>query len=88
MAGRSKQDARAPSAIARTWSTQIIATQGLESAYWIAKSAYEQVVAQVQRQVAKHPDEWPNRIKAEIDIATGGDDCNGSAIPPVPDDCA
>jgi hypothetical protein len=66
MAGRSKQDTRTPSAIARTWTTQTIATQGLECAYWIAKSAYEQVVAQIHRQVEKYPDEWGSIIKAEI----------------------
>jgi hypothetical protein len=44
----------------------MIATHGLECAYWIAKIAYEQVVAQVQRQVDRHPDEWPEQIKREL----------------------
>ena len=64
--GRAKQDKRTPSAIARTWTTQVIATQGLETAYWIVKSAYEQVVAQVQRQVEKWPDEWSAQMKQEV----------------------
>lgn len=83
--GRAKQDTRNPSAIARTWSTQIIATQGLETAYWIAKSAYEQVVAQVQRQVGKHPDEWPAHIKQEVQPTQSEEPVSKkSEIPPPP----
>jgi len=62
--------------LATTMSTVLIATHGLERAYEISTRVHEQILSHVKRQIEKHPAEWSDRIKREI---------NGLLpIPPVP----
>ena len=61
--------------VATTLSTVLIATHGLARAYEISNRVQEQILSHVKRQIEKHPDEWPDKIKREV---------TGLKIPPVP----
>jgi len=62
----------------------LIATHGLANAYEVAKRIHEQAIAQVKSQVTRHPDEWPDKIKAEVGLQTEQPAQTNKKIPPVP----
>ncbi|NOQ21616.1 MAG: hypothetical protein GQ565_03055 [Candidatus Aegiribacteria sp.] len=77
--------------LATTIVTTLIGMHGLAKAYEIGNRINEQILSQVKRQIAKHPDEWSDRIKREIP----GDACDHLAtsfytaatyddVPPAP----